>query len=195
MIRQLRTQVVIAMAAVAIGLLGPVLLAKVRVRVEAEKTFDFKAPKTWAWNPAGPGDVKMARTPDDDPEAIRKRFEPLIVETVAAEMPKHGLQAATGQPDLMLTYYLLLSIAGSAQTMGQFLPSTTQWGLPPFPPATTALTVMNTGSLVMDLAAGGNVVWRGVAQTEIQLDATEEKRASLVREGVRELLKKYPPKK
>jgi hypothetical protein len=39
------------------------------------------------------------------------------------------------------------------------------------------------------------VVWRGVAQTNIKLDATEDKRASLIREGVRDLLRRFPPKR
>ena len=60
----------------------------------------------------------------------------------------------------------------STQTMGQFLPATTAWGLPPFPQATQSLKIMNRGSLVLDLSAKGTVVWRGVAQAKIKMDAT-----------------------
>ena len=41
-------------------------LARVDVKVEHDKTFDFKAVHSWGWNAAGPGEVKMARTKDDD---------------------------------------------------------------------------------------------------------------------------------
>ena len=54
--------------------------------------------------------------------------------------------------------------------------------------------MMNRGSLVLDLSAKGAVVWRGVAQANISFDADEKKRESLIREGVRDLLKRYPPK-
>ena len=38
------------------------------------------------------------------------------------------------------------------------------------------------------------MVWRGVAQAEIKLDADDKKREALMREGVRDLLRRYPPK-
>ena len=51
----------------------------------------------------------------------------------------------------------------SAQTMGQFVPSTMAWGLPLFPQATQSLKVLNQGSLVLDLSAkgSGGLAWRG----------------------------------
>ncbi len=68
------------------------------------------------------------------------------------------------------------------------------WGLPPFLQATQSLKVMNQGSLVIDLAGGGNVVWRGVAQAKLKLDTDFKKREAILREGVRDLLKRFPPK-
>ena len=82
----------------------------------------------------------------------------------------------------------------SAQTMGQFLPATTAWGLPPFEQATQSLKMMNQGSLVLDLSAKDVVVWRGVAQAKIKIDADDKKREALLREAVRDLLRRYPPK-
>lgn len=181
--------------AIGVALLVEVASARVDVRVESDKTFDFKAMHTWAWNPQGPGEVKMARTPQDDPEAMRKRAEPIIVEAVTAEMGRRGLQPATAVPDLLVTYYLLLTTNMSAQTLGQFLPATTAWGLPPFAPATQSLKVMNSGSLVLDLSAHDTVVWRGVAQADIKIDADDKRREALLREAVRDLLHRYPPKR
>ena len=82
----------------------------------------------------------------------------------------------------------------STQTMGQFLPGTVAWGLPPFAQATQSLKMMNQGALVLDLSAKGEVVWRGVAQARIDFDADDKKREALLREGVRDLLRRYPPK-
>jgi hypothetical protein len=171
-----------------------VSLEGVDVRVEHNKTFNFKAVRTWAWNPQGAGDVMMARTQTDDPAAAKRKAEPWILDAVAKEMMGRGLTLASSQPDLTLTYYLLLSTNTTAQTVGQFLPATAAWGLPPFPQATQSLEMMNQGSLVLDLSANGVVVWRGVAQARIAFDTDDKKRESLVREGVRDLLKRYPPK-
>jgi hypothetical protein len=169
-------------------------VAAMTVRVEFDKTFNFKPVRTWAWNSQAAGDVIMARTPDDDPEAMKRGAEPWIRDEVAIVMASRKLQQATTAPDLTLTYYLLLTTGASAQTMGQFLPATTAWGLPPFAPATQSLQVMNQGSLVLDLSTNGKVVWRGVAQAQIKLDADDRKREALLREAVRDLLRRFPPK-
>ena len=179
--------------AMALALGDPVVLARVDVKVEFDKTFDFTKVQSWGWNPAGPGEVKMARTAQDDPEAMKRKAEPWILSAMATETAGRGLRLATSAPDLTATYYLLLTTNMSSQTMGQFLPATVAWGIPPFAPATQSFTVMNRGSLVLDLSAGGTVVWRGVAQANIQTDADDKRREKLLREGVRDLLKKYPP--
>lgn len=184
----------VAFAIAMMALVAPALIAKIEVKVESDKKFDFKPVKTWAWNPSGPGEVKMARTSTDDPEAARKLAEPIMLDAVPKEMARRGLQAAQTQPDLSVTYYLLLTTSMSTQTMGQFLPATTAWGLPPFAPATQSMKMMNRGSLVLDLSAKGEVVWRGVAQAQIDIDVDDAKRESVLREAVRNLLERYPPK-
>jgi len=183
-------------AAVMAGLILSVepATARVDVKVEFDKKFNFKAVRTWGWNPSGAGDVKMARTKDDDPDAVRKVAEPIIKDAVEQEIAKRGLKSASGTPDLTVTYYLLLSTTMTAQTMGQFLPAVSGWGLPPFAGATQSLDMMNRGSLVLDLSHQGTVVWRGLAQAKIDFDATDQHREELIREAVRDLLRKYPAK-
>ena len=56
------------------------------------------------------------------------------------------------------------------------------------------MSVMNQGSLVLDLTAQDAVVWRGVAQAKIKIGEEPGKREALLREAVRDLLKRYPPK-
>ena len=170
-----------------------ILFARVDVKVEYDKKFDFKTVRSWDWGPEGPGQVKMARTQYDDPDAMHKRTMPLIVEAVTSNLTQRGLLRSS-PPDLVVTYYLLLSTSISSQTMGQFLPATTFWGLPPFPPATQSMEVMNRGSLVLDLSAKDTVVWRGLAQANIKMDTDEKKRESLLRDSIRDLLRRYPPR-
>ena len=179
-------------AAIVVVLLARGAAARVDVEVDFDKTFDFAAAQTWAWHPNGAGQVLMARTQEDDPEAMRKRVEPVIVEAVTGEMSRRGLQAAASMPDLLVAYYLLLSNTVSAQTLGQFVPVTPEWGLPPFPSQTQSLKILNTGSLVLDVSARSQVIWRGVAQAKIRLDADESRRQALIREAVRDLIRRLP---
>jgi hypothetical protein len=182
----------VALVAAGIALAAHVVIAGVDVKVEFDKAFDFKGAHTWAWNPAGPGEVRMARTAEDDPDAMRARAEPVIVEAVTTELGRRGLQPADATPDLLVTYYLLLTIGTSAQTLGQFLPATPEWGLPPFAPATQSFKIMNHGSLVLDLSAGGRVIWRGVAQANVKIGSDDKAREARLREAVRDLLRRYP---
>lgn len=169
--------------------------AKVKVRSDWDRAFDFGKTRTWGWNADGAGKVFLARTASDDPAAVQQRVESLIRDAVTAEMPRRGLEAGTGEPDLALTYYLLVTIGSSAQVMGQFLPAVAQWGLPPFTTSTTSIKVIEQGSLVLDLSSQGRVVWRGVGEAQFKLDLSPERRTALLREAVAEILKRYPPKR
>ena len=170
------------------------VVARVDVKVDFDKNFNFTAVKTWGWRPAGPGEVKMARTQTDDPDAWKKRAEPWIVEAVTQEMTRLKLTPAPAEPDVTIAYFLLLTTNQESQSMGQFLPPTMSWGLPLFPQATTSMKVLNQGALVLDVSAKGSVVWRGVAQAQIKMDADDTKREATLREAVRDLVKRYPPK-
>lgn len=188
-----RSQTILAAVAAAVFLASQSTLA-VDVKADFDKTFDFKSVRTWGWNPQGRGDVKMARTKDDNPEAAKARVEPLIVDAVMKEMSQRGLTFTTTSPDVVVTYFLLLSTNMTSQTVGQFLPATTQWGLPPFAPATQSLEVMNQGSLVLDASAREKIVWRAIANAKLKTDADDKKRESVLREAVRDLLRKFPAK-
>jgi hypothetical protein len=111
---------------------------------------------------------------------------------VAEQMGRRGYQAAAGAADVFVTYYLLLTLNVSAQTIGQFVPATPEWGLPPFNPATQSYEVMNQGSLVLDVSGPQKIVWRGVAQARIKLGADAKHQEALIREAVEDLLRRFP---
>ena len=166
-----------------------------KVKTDYDKAFDFTKPQTWAWDDKGAGRVIIARTAADDPEEVKGRAEPVIKEAVTTELARRKLQpAGTGTADLEVTYYLLITVGMNAQYMGQFLPATMEWGLPPFNAATQAVNVIEQGSLVLDIMADNKVVWRGAAQAEIKSGMPVEKRRKLIQDAVKELLAKYPPK-
>jgi hypothetical protein len=167
----------------------------VKVRIDHSKTFDFAVPKTWSWYPERPGDVLMARTADDDADVVKKRAEPVIFEAVAAELSRKGLKQVPSGGDLIVKYYVLITIGSSAQYVGQFVPSVPEWGLPPMAGATQALRMIEQGSFVIDIRSKDDIVWRGVAVAELKPDQSQEKRAALLKEATRRLFDRYPPKK
>jgi len=190
---------VVVCAAVIVAAAAVILQAKkVNLRADQDKQFDFRAIKTWGWDVEEKGDVKMARSADDDPAAIKRQFGPTIVDAITGELNQRGLSpaAAAAAPDLRFHYYLLVTVGVNAQVMGQFLPAVPEWGLPPFNAQTSAFSIVQTGSLVLDAVSPtlSRVVWRGIAQTEIETERTDEQRHKRIREVVRELVKKFPRK-
>ena len=63
--------------------------------------------------------------------------------------------------------------------------------------ATMSLDIIQRGSLVLDVVSTSlaRVVWRGVAQTDIDQSKTDAQRNALIREAVHDLVKKLPGKK
>lgn len=177
----------------AILTLPALVSARADVKTAFDPAYDFSRIKTWAWSPDY-GQIKMARTQDDDPAFMKKLVEPMIIDEVSTELGKK-FKEATATPDVSFTYYLLLTVGESTQTIGQFIPGTVSWGLPLFPPATQSIKILNAGTLVLDAAANGTVIWRGAAQAKIKPDTSAAKREAIVREAVRDMLKQFPPKK
>jgi hypothetical protein len=70
------------------------------------------------------------------------------------------------------------------------------WGLPDFVMSTTALTVFEQGSLIIDVVsiAQKQTVWRGAADTKVDRRRTKDERAAVIGVGVVEMFKKFPPK-
>ncbi len=89
---------------------------------------------------------------------------------------------------------MLITIGTDAQQMGQFLPAVAAWGLPPFDGATQSYKVIQRGSLVLDISANGEVVWRGIGQAELKPGQPMAKREARLREAVADILKHFPPK-
>jgi len=172
--------------------------ARVKVRTEFDPKADFTKLKTYSWPADGPGQVKMILSKDDDPEALRKRFEPTLIAAVEASLAAKGMvKAAAGQaPDFLVAYFALVSVSTESQTVGQFLPSPVAWGVPPVLATTSALKIFEQGSLVVDIwTPDKQPMWRGVAQAEMHREKPQAEREKRVREVITDILKQYPPKK
>jgi Domain of unknown function (DUF4136) len=187
-------RVVFAIAA-GVVVLVQASAAAIKVHVDVDKTFDFRQAHTWAWAVPTAGHVMAARTSTDDPDAIQRLAEPVIMDAVITEMQTRGMLHTLDAPAVTLKYYLLLTLGTSAQTIGQFLPPVAQWGVPPFTPSTQSLKVIEQGSLVLDVFSKDAVVWRGAGAAEIKPEMPRDKRAALIREAVRQIIRRYPQNK
>jgi hypothetical protein len=187
-----------AVTAVAAVLLSGALSAKIKVSVQAAPKYDGAGLKTWAWATDGPGQVIMARSSEDDPAPIQKTFGPTIADAIAKELGARGLTASdVGTADLHAHYYLLIAVGFNTQQFGQFLPAVPEWGIPPFSGGNQAYEIISTGSVVLDLisTSAKRIVWRGIAQAEIDSEKTDEQRHARIREGIHDLVLKYPKQK
>lgn len=191
------TRLAIATSLMAIVMVAPLLASKIKSRGDADPTFDFKGIRSWAWAADGPGDVKMARSSQDDPKALLAIFGPTVVESVVKELGARGLsQVDPADAPLKMHYYVLVTVGFEAQTLGQFLPPITDWGLAPFAPVTQSLNVIQTGSIVLDAVSSklNRVVWRGISQTEIEKLKNDDERKQVIRDAVKDLVSKKFPK-
>jgi hypothetical protein len=130
-------------------------------------------------------------------EPVKREYEPVLMRAAQDALSRRGYtRASGGPPDFVLTYYVLITAGTSSQEIGQFLPATTAWGLPPFTAQTQSLRVYPQGTLVFDVASPtkDDIVWRAVAQAEIELQRTSEKRAARLTQIVNEVLAKLPRK-
>jgi hypothetical protein len=188
-------QALVTVAVLALGV--AVVRAGTKVKVEYDKTYDFSKARTFGWHPDGAGEVKLLMREGGDPEQIRARWEPTIKDAVEKELTRRGLVPATsGVPDLYLNYYFLSGPNSEAQTRGQFIGAVPPWGVPDFAMTTSSLKIFEQGTLILDIIDGPKrqITWRGIAEAEVNRQNTAAKREQRIREGVAELLKKFPPK-
>ena len=171
--------------------------AKTDIRVDYDKTFSFVGLRTWTWHPDGAGDVRLAVSSYDDPKKVASRVDPIIIPTVEREMTARGFARAADGADVYVHYYVLAVVKQSSQYQGQFLPAVPEWGLPPFAPMTTALSIYPVGTLIIDVtsAAARAIVWRGAAEREIDLEQPDDRRRTVLERAIRDLLRKFPPKR
>jgi hypothetical protein len=94
-----------------VALVSTTSAARVNVRGERDQTFDFRHARSWAWDPTEEGNLLMARSADDDPAVVQRRFGPTIVEAIAAELGQRGLMAGVAEPsDVSVHHYLVVTI-------------------------------------------------------------------------------------
>jgi hypothetical protein len=189
--------VVLAAALWAAAVLVP-HAAKTDINITFDKAFAFTGLNTWAWDPDGRSDVRMAVSSHDNPERVASRVDPIIVPAIERELAARRFTLAEPeQAPLHLHYYVLATVDQSAQTQGQFVPAVTGWALPPFLQSTTALSIYPVGTLIVDIrdVKGDRVVWRGSAERKINVEKPDSERRKILESAIKDLFKSFPPKK
>jgi hypothetical protein len=154
--------------------------------VQAQKTSydfdraaDFSKFRTYAWKEEAP--------------ALERFLDKRIVSAIESQLAR-SLTRIEASPDLYVRYQVALGVqqgvTGFADGPGPF-----GWhgGTGAFSAQRTDIPV---GALVIDLAdaAKGELVWRGVGTSEIDLNAKPDKRDAAIDKVVAKILKNYPPK-
>ena len=194
----IRRRLIGLVIAVAVATGTETVAAKADLTVDFDMKFMFAGLRTWRWHPDGAGDVKLAVSRDDDPKAVAATVDPIIVPAVERELTTNGLVRGEGDTDFFLHYYALVTVGESRQVQGQFLPAVANWGVPPVLLGnSTSLEIYPVGTLVLDVTAVATkqVVWRGVARKKLDVNRSGVQRRTEIEKAVRELLKKFPPKK
>ena len=88
------------------------------------------------------------------------------------------------------------SVGFNTQQFGQFLPAVPEWGIPPFAGGNQAYEIISTGSIVLDLisTSAKRIIWRGIAQAEVDPSRDPHARQELLREAIHDMLTHFPPK-
>jgi|SRR5262245_17716446 len=184
-------------AIVVVALVATTRAAKVDVKSDRDKQFDFSKVKTWSWDPKEPGKVIMARSSQDNSADVKRRFGQTILDAISSEFTQRGLTGVSPQPgDVRVYYYLVVTVGFDTQTMGQFLPAVPEWGVAPYVPQTTSFDIVQNGALVIDAVSNqlDRVVWRVIGRTELDTERTDDQRRARIKTVVRELVKRFPKK-
>lgn len=190
------TRAPIALAVVFVLAGATLTVARANVKVDKDPKFDFTTIKTFGWN-AKPGEVKIFVTQksNERAEPAQRKYEPVLMQAVDESLTKLGYAKAAGAaPDFELIYYVLVTTGSTSQQMGQFLPTNAQWGIPLWSPNTSGLDIYPTGAMILDAISppGGKLIWRGMIEAKVEMDASEAERAKRTKDFMTQLVAKFP---
>jgi hypothetical protein len=146
------------------------------VSYDYDKSVNFSALKTYAWAPDG----------NIQDELTHKR----ITAAVDAQLAAKGLRRveAGATPDVIVTYRA--GVRQELEVNGYTGYRVNRW-------SSARVQQVPVGALVVEMldAKTKDVVWRGIATKDLDVDASPEKREKNLNKAVEKLFKKYPPSK
>jgi Domain of unknown function (DUF4136) len=146
------------------------------VSYDYDKSVNFSALKTYAWAPDG----------NIQDELTHKR----IVAAVDAQLAAKGMRPveAGATPDVIVTYRA--GVRQELEVNGYTGYRLNRW-------SSARVEQVPVGALLVEMlnAKTKEVVWRGMATKDLDVDASPEKREKNINKAAEKLFKKYPPSK
>jgi hypothetical protein len=184
-------------AVVSLGVgTAALMAAKIEVDVQFNPSANFAAIASYTWLPSPPPTAEAAPGTMVDPLAVQRELDPIIVGAVDAELQKRGIQKRATGGDVQVVYYLSHGASINAHTLGSFYAYASDFYvyIPPGGGQTTAVRVIEEGSLVIDVVDDARAIWRGTASARINRENDDAKRHKLVRDAVKKLFDRWPKK-
>lgn len=162
--------------------------ATMTIDTQHEADIDFSKYHTWNWLPAK-GNQPI------DPGVADPDVQARIPKAIESEFLSRGFRQTPDSADCFVVYHAALAEHLSETTVddrydnASYAEYSRDW-------EHGYTHEWQEGSLVIDIldSQTAKLVWRGSAQAEITLDATDEEKDERVNEAVRKMLKKFPPK-
>ena len=164
---------------------------EIRSEYDRQALPDFGRYRTYTWLPQPGGSDPLPGAPIVGPHITRA-----VQETLQAK----GYRQEGGAPDFLIGWHA--AIQGKQQiTRIDVTPGYSQPGgrVPGGPLQTQTMPVVreyDEGTLVLDIvdSRSGKLVWRGWAQAEVRATTDAAQREARIKEAVRMILDRFPPK-
>jgi hypothetical protein len=170
--------------------------SSVTVSYDYDPRADFTTYRTYDWV-AGPQESSGDKRVDNSLVDIRIRT------TVDGQLGLKGYsKPASGKPDFYVAYHASLKDLVNASSVSHYSGFGVGerpgygGGWPGGSRTVTDVHAYKEGTLILDVVDGktGELVWRGIAQAEVEPAKTPEEKQGRIRNAVHEMLTHFPPK-
>ena len=160
--------------------LPPIVRAQ-RTSFDFDRRVNFSQYRTYGWKEGTPAGEHF--------------FDRRVVASIDAQLAAKGLTKETLNPDLYVLYHVGLGVQRSVNGFVTAGAGIYGWGGGPGA-LDVRLNELAMGTLVIDIADASKqeLVWRGVATQELDVDMKPEKRDAAIAKAIDKILKNYPPK-
>jgi hypothetical protein len=164
--------------------------ASIQTQVEKSPDADFDLYQTWDWYP-------RRRTPTGDPRIDQnKDLQRFILSAIEENLAQRGYRRSVTSPDLYVDYHLTLEDITNSQVINNYYGESYypdfELNLPGF--QDTYSNEWEQGALLLMVfdAKSKELVWRGLAQTEVNTQGPRKEAREKLEKAVEKLAKGLP---
>jgi hypothetical protein len=159
----------------------------IQVQTDHDPAANFSALRTYAWL------QKTADAPRD-PRIDNDLLDSRVHAAVNDELDRKGYREAAENPDFRVTYHVMVQNKFDVQSFPVYYGY--GFGRVGAAGGDVRVSEYEQGTLILDVVDSrtNDLVWRGSAQARIVPDRTPQERTKLIRDAVREMLERFPPR-